>query len=637
MSNKHNSTNNIRNIAIIAHVDHGKTTLVDSMLKQSGTFRDNQLIAERAMDSNDLERERGITILAKCTSLMWVNSETDAEVKINIVDTPGHADFGGEVERILSMVNGVVLLVDASEGPMPQTKFVLSKALKLNLNPIVVINKVDRPDRRISEVVDEVFELFMALDANVQQLDFPIVYASGRAGWASLELTECMLSNENTSKDFIGSKTLNITPLFNLIIKHVPCPTGDPNDKFSMLVSTREYNSYLGRLLTGRIYSGKVKTNQTIKVLNRENKIIENARITKILSFKGLERVAVDMAEAGDIIAVAGLSNATVADTICDVELPLAIDSLPIDPPTLAMTFSINDSPLAGQEGSKLTSRVLGERLVREAEGNVAIRITQSSDKDAYEVAGRGELQLGVLIETMRREGFELSISRPRVLYKLDQNNLKLEPLEEIQVDVNDEFVGVVVQSLSLRKSEMTDMRASGSGKTRITFIGPSRGLIGYHGLFLTETRGTGLMNRIFHSYGAYRGHIEGRRNGVLISMEDGIASGYALWKLEDRGKMFIGHGEKVYKGMIIGEHNRDNDLEVNPIKGKQLTNIRAAGKDDAIRLTPPVIMTLEQAIAYIEEDERVEVTPKSIRLRKVELNVSLRKQAIKNSNKGSG
>ncbi len=609
----------IRNIAIIAHVDHGKTTLVDSMLKQSGTFRNNQLIAERAMDSNDLERERGITILAKCTSLQWADPETNQEIRINIVDTPGHADFGGEVERILSMVNGVVLLVDASEGPMPQTKFVLSKALKLNLNPIVVINKVDRPDRRISEVVDEVFELFMALEANDQQLDFPIVYASGRAGWASLKL-------EDKSED--------ITPLFNLIIKHVPPPLGDPNDRFSMLISTREYNSYLGRILTGRIYSGTVKTNQNVKVLNRENQLIENARITKILSFRGLERIATDMAIAGDIIAISGLSNATVADTVCDPEILVAIDSTPVDPPTLAMTFSINDSPLAGQEGSKLTSRVLGERLMREAEGNVAIKITQSSDKDAYEVAGRGELQLGVLIETMRREGFELSISRPRVLYKVDSNNIKLEPLEEIQVDVNDEFVGVVVQSLSLRKSEMIDMRISGAGKTRVTFIGPSRGLIGYHGLFLTETRGTGLMNRSFNSYGAYRGTIEGRRNGVLVSMEDGNSAGYALWKLEDRGKMFIGHGEKVYKGMIIGEHNRDNDLEVNPIKGKQLTNIRAASKDDAIRLTPPVIMTLEQAIAYIEEDERVEVTPKSIRLRKVELNVTDRKRSSKNSSK---
>jgi GTP-binding protein len=608
----------IRNIAIIAHVDHGKTTLVDSMLKQSGTFRSNQMVAERAMDSNDLERERGITILAKCTSLVWHDSHNTQDVRINIVDTPGHADFGGEVERILSMVNGVVLLVDASEGPMPQTKFVLSKALNLGLNPIVLINKVDRPDRRVSEVVDEVFELFIALGATDQQLDFPIIYASGRAGWAALQL-------EDEHKD--------ISPLFDLILKHVPPPEADPNKPFSMLITTREYNPYLGRILTGRIYSGTVKTNQTIKVLNRENLIIENGRISKILSFRGLERVPTDIASAGDIIAIAGLNNATVADTVCDIEIENSIPSTPVDPPTLAMTFSINDSPLAGQEGSKLTSRVLGERLIREAEGNVAIRVNQSEDKDSYEVAGRGELQLGVLIETMRREGFELSISRPRVLYKTDTNQVKQEPIEEIQVDVNDEFVGVVVQSLSQRKAEMTDMRVSGGGKTRVTFLGPSRGLIGYHGQFLTETRGTGIMNRIFHSYGEYRGNIEGRRNGVLISMEDGDAAGYALWKLEDRGKLFISHGERLYKGMIIGEHSRDNDLEVNPIKGKQLTNMRASGKDDAIRLTPPVIMTLEQAIAYIEEDELVEVTPKSIRLRKIALNSIDRKKANKNSN----
>ncbi len=605
----------IRNIAIIAHVDHGKTTLVDSMLKQSGTFRVNQAVAERAMDSNDLERERGITILAKCTSLLWHDAHTNEDIRINIVDTPGHADFGGEVERILSMVNGVVLLVDASEGPMPQTKFVLSKALKLGLNPIVLINKVDRPDRRISEVVDEVFELFMALGANDKQLDFPIMYASGRAGWAAMQL-------EDEHKD--------VSPLFDLILKHVPAPDSDPNGPFSMLITTREYNPYLGRVLTGRIYCGTVKINQTVKVLNRESTLIENGRISKILSFRGLERLPIDMASAGDIIAISGLNNANVADTVCAIEVMEAISSTPVDPPTLAMTFSINDSPLAGKEGSKLTSRVLGERLMREAEGNVAIRVTQSADKDAYEVAGRGELQLGVLIETMRREGFELSISRPRVLYKTNEHNARLEPIEEIQVDVNDEFVGVIVQSLSLRKAEMTDMRLSGAGKTRVTFLGPSRGLIGYHGQFLTETRGTGIMNRIFNSYGEYRGTIEGRRNGVLVSMEDGDAAGYALWKLEDRGNMFIGHGERVYRGMIIGEHNRDNDLEVNPIKGKQLTNMRASGKDDAIRLTPPVIMTLEQAIAYIEDDERVEVTPKSIRLRKVELNPVDRKRSSK-------
>lgn len=597
----------IRNIAIIAHVDHGKTTLVDNMLKQSGTFRANQAVAERAMDSNDLERERGITILAKCTSLVW------KDVCINIVDTPGHADFGGEVERILTMVDGVVLLVDASEGTMPQTKFVLSKALRLGLKPIVVINKIDRPDRRISEVVDEVFELFMALEATDEQLDFPIIYASGRAGLASINL-------EDTQKD--------LSPLFDLILSHVPEPIGDPEAAFSMLVTTREYNPYFGRVLTGRIQNGTIKTNQNVKVLNGDNAVLENTRISKILAFRGLERVAVDVAYAGDIVAIAGIQNATVADTICAVEIMEALPSLPIDPPTLSMTFSVNDSPLAGREGSKLTARVLGDRLMKEIESNVALRVSQTDEKDAFQVAGRGELQLGILIETMRREGFELSISRPRVLFKEDESGKKLEPIEEIQIDVDDEFVGVVVKSLALRKAEMTDMRPSGGGKTRVTFLGPSRGLIGYHGQFLTETRGTGVMNRIFHNYAPYKGPIEGRRNGVLISNGDGEAAAYSLWNLEDRGKMFINPNDAVYQGMIIGEHNRDNDLEVNPLKVKQLSNVRASGKDEAMKLIPPTILTLEQAISYIQNDERVEVTPKSIRLRKALLNPNDRKRS---------
>ncbi|WP_250311994.1 translational GTPase TypA [Rickettsia endosymbiont of Oedothorax gibbosus] len=597
----------IRNIAIIAHVDHGKTTLVDNMLKQSGTFRANQEVAERAMDSNDLERERGITILAKCTSLMW------KDIRINIVDTPGHADFGGEVERILTMVDGVILLVDSSEGTMPQTKFVLSKALKLGLKPIVVINKIDRPDRRVSEVVDEVFELFLALEANNEQLDFPIIYASGRSGWASRHL-------DDEQKD--------LAPLFDLIVSHVPTPIADSEAPFSMLVTTREYNPYFGRVLTGRIHSGTIKTNQNVKALNRDNMTTENARISKILSFRGLERVAIDVAYAGDIIAIAGIQDATVADTICAPEVMVALPSLPIDPPTLSMTFGVNDSPLAGREGSKLTARVLGDRLMREIESNVAIQVSQTEEKDAFQVAGRGELQLGILIETMRREGFELSISRPRVLFKEDEQGKRLEPIEEIQVDVDDDFVGVVVKSLAIRKAEMTDMRPSGGGKTRVTFLGPSRGLIGYHGQFLTETRGTGVMNRVFHSYAPYKGAIEGRRNGVLISNGDGEAVAYALWNLEDRGKMFINPNELVYQGMIIGEHNRDNDLEVNPLKAKQLSNVRASGKDEAMRLIPPILMTLEQSISYIESDERVEVTPKSIRLRKAILSPNDRKKS---------
>jgi GTP-binding protein len=598
----------IRNIAIIAHVDHGKTTLVDTMLKQSGTFRENQQVAERVMDSNDLERERGITILAKCTSLMWQNR------RINIVDTPGHADFGGEVERILTMVDGVILLVDAAEGPMPQTKFVLGKALKLGLRPIVVINKIDRSDARAEEVLDEIFELFLALDANDQQLDFPILYASGRAGWAVNDLDE---------------EKKNINPLFDMIIRHVPVPDNDKAAPFTMLITTREYDPYLGRVLTGRVHSGTIKVNAPVKVLSRDGSLVETGRISKLLSFRGLERVPIEQAEAGDIIAIAGLEKATVSDTVGTSDLAKALPAQPIDPPTLAMTFSINDSPLAGREGSKLTSRMLGDRLKREAEGNVAIRITETVDKDAFEVAGRGELQLGVLIETMRREGFELSISRPRVLFQEDQETKqRFEPIEEVQIDVDDEFVGTVVEAMNNRKSELIDMRPSGGGKTRIIFHAPSRGLIGYHGQFLTDTRGTGIMSRVFHSYGPYKGPIEGRRNGVLISNGDGEAVAYALWYLEERGVLFVNPGAQVYQGMIIGENSRDNDLEVNPLKAKQLTNIRAAGKDEAIRLTPPRQLTLEQAISYIEDDERVEVTPKNIRLRKAILCPHERKKA---------
>lgn len=600
----------IRNIAIIAHVDHGKTTLVDAMLKQSGTFRANQNVAERAMDSNDLERERGITILAKCTSLVWKDS------RINIVDTPGHADFGGEVERILSMVDGVVLLVDAAEGPMPQTKFVLSKALKLGLRPIVVINKIDRSDARHEEVLDEILELFMALEANDDQLDFPIIYASGRSGW--------------TVKDLKDPRE-SIAPLFDLILKHVPAPFADTEKPFSMIVTTLEYDTYLGRILTGRIETGIAKVNMPIKVINRDGVLVESGRISKLLSFQGLERIPVDSAEAGDIIALAGLEKGTVSETIASPEVTTPLPARPIDPPTLAITFSINDSPLAGREGTKLTSRVLYTRLMKEAEGNVAIHIKETEGKDAFEVAGRGELQLGVLVETMRREGFELSISRPRVLYINDATtNERLEPHEEVVIDVDDEFSGTVIQSMAARKAEMTDMRPSGGGKTRIVFLAPSRGLIGYHGPFLNETRGTGIMSRIFHSYAPYRGAIEGRRNGVLVSNSDGDVTAYALWNLEERGKMFITPTEKVYEGMVIGEHNRDNDLDVNPVKGKQLSNVRASGKDEAIRLTPPLIMTLEQAISYIQDDERVEVTPKSIRIRKAHLNPNDRKRASK-------
>ncbi|HYG91293.1 MAG TPA: translational GTPase TypA [Azospirillum sp.] len=601
---------NLRNVAIIAHVDHGKTTLVDQLLKQSGTFRENQQVAERAMDSNDLERERGITILAKCTSVLW------NDLRINIVDTPGHADFGGEVERILSMVDGVVLLCDAAEGPLPQTKFVLGKALRLGLRPMVVVNKVDRPDARAHEVHDEVFDLFASLDASNEQLDFPTLFASGRNGWATKDL-------ENGARD-------SLTPLFELIRDHVPPPhhVGSEDAPFSMLATTLEANPYLGRILTGRIQSGKVKPNMAVKALSRDGKLIEQGRISKVLAFRGLERVPVDEAAAGDIVALAGLSQTTVADTICDPAVSEPLEAQPIDPPTLAMTFSVNDSPLAGREGDKVTSRMIRDRLYREAEGNVALQVRDTEGGDAFEVAGRGELQLGILIETMRREGYELSISRPRVLFKTDPlNGQRLEPIEEVVIDVDEEFSGAVVNKLAERKADLIEMRPSGGGKTRLVFHAPSRGLIGYIGEFLTDTRGTGIMNRLFHGYSPYKGTIAARRTGVLISNSDGTAVAYALWNLEDRGPMLIDPGVPVYQGMIVGEHTRGNDLEVNVIKGKQLTNIRTTSKDEAVRLTPPIQMTLERALSYISDDELVEVTPKSIRLRKRYLDPNERKR----------
>ena len=598
----------IRNVAIIAHVDHGKTTLVDCLLKQSGTFRDNQQVAERAMDSNDLERERGITILAKATSVVWKGT------RVNIVDTPGHADFGGEVERILSMVDGVVLLVDAAEGPLPQTKFVLGKALRLGLRPIVLINKVDRSDARPHQVHDEVFDLFAALEANDEQLDFPTLFASARQGWAATSL-------EAEHKD--------MEPLFDLILRHVPAPTIEADKPFRMLVTTLESDSFLGRILTGRIQSGSVRPNVILKALARDCGEIEQTRITKVLAFRGLERVALDQADAGDIVAIAGFKTATVADTICDLAVEWALPAQPVDPPTLAMNFMVNDSPLAGREGDKVTTRMIRARLMREAEGNVAIRVRDTDNTDSYEVAGRGELQLGVLIETMRREGFELAVGRPRVLFQTDATTgQRLEPIEEVVVDVDDAYTGVVVEQISIRKGELQDMRPSGAGKTRLVFYAPSRGLIGYHGEFLTDTRGTGVMNRIFHEYGPYRGPITGRRNGALISNAEGASVAYAMWNLEDRGPMMIEPGAKVYQGMIVGQHTRDNDLEVNVLKGKKLTNIRTHSKDEAVRLTPPIQMTLEKALAYINDDELVEVTPKSIRLRKNLLDPNDRKRA---------
>ena len=602
----------LRNIAIIAHVDHGKTTLVDQLFRQSGTFRDNQRIEERAMDSNDLEKERGITILAKCTSVEWDDHKGE-KTRINIVDTPGHADFGGEVERILSMVDGVILLVDSSEGAMPQTKFVTGKALALGLRPIVVVNKVDRPDERIQEVLDEVFDLFVSLDATDEQLDFPVLYASGRNGYASTDPS----AREGT-----------LTPMFETIVSHVREPKADVDGEFKMLVTLLDRDNFLGRILTGLVLSGPVKVNQQIHALNPDGKIVETGRASKIMSFRGLERVPVEEAKAGDIISIAGMTTATVADTIAEPSVTEPLQAQPIDPPTLSMRFSVNDSPMAGREGTKVTSRMIRDRLMREAESNVAVRITEAEDKDSFEVAGRGELQLGVLIETMRREGFELGISRPRVLFREDEKGQPTEPYETVVIDVDDEYSGTVVEKMAVRKGDMTDMRPSGGGKTRITFSAPSRGLIGYHGEFLSDTRGTGIMNRLFEKYGPHRGPIEGRKNGVLISNGAGEAVAYALGPLEERGILMVSPGEALYEGMIIGENAKPDDLEVNPMKSKQLTNFRSTGKDDAIRLTPPKRLTLEQAIAYIDNDEMVEVTPKNIRLRKRLLDPNERKKA---------
>ncbi|MEO1553630.1 MAG: translational GTPase TypA [Pseudomonadota bacterium] len=598
----------LRNIAIIAHVDHGKTTLVDCLLKQSGTFRENEATSERMMDSNDLEKERGITILAKTTSVVW------GDTRINIVDTPGHADFGGEVERILSMVDGAIVLVDAAEGPMPQTKFVVSKALKIGLRPIVAVNKIDKPERRPDEVIDEVFDLFDALGADDDQLDFPILYGSAKNGWMSTQYEE-----ERTDMD----------ELFDLVVKHVPEPKVEEGP-FRMLATTIGADNFLGRILTGRVSSGTVKPNQTVKVLARDGSLVESGRVSKVLAFRGLQREPIEIGEAGDIVSISGLQKANVADTFVDPSVTEPIEAQPIDPPTLSMTFRVNDSPLAGTEGDKVTSRVIWARLEKEAEGNVALKVERSADAEAFVVSGRGELQLAVLIETMRREGYELGVSRPQVVYKEGEGGERLEPIEEVVIDVDDEYSGAVVQKLSERKAEMVEMKQSGVGRTRMVFHAPTRGLIGYQGELMTDTRGTAIMNRVFLEYAPFKGKIQGRRTGTLIAMDKGEAVAFALWNLEDRGPMMIHPGAKVYQGMIIGEHTRDNDLEVNVLKGKKLSNVRASGTDEAVRLTPPLQMTLERSLAYIADDELVEVTPESIRLRKVYLDPHERKRAAK-------
>ncbi len=596
-----------RNVAIIAHVDHGKTTLIDAMLHQSGTFRANQQIENRVMDSNALEKERGITILAKCTSIMWKDQ------KINVIDTPGHADFGGEVERVLCMADSTLLLVDSAEGVMPQTKFVLSKALALGLKPIVIINKIDRQDARPDEVLNEIFDLFVSLNANEQQLDFPVLYAVGRDGW-------CV-------RDMDKDERKDLSPLFDLILEHVAPPKFDVEAPFTMLATLLDHSPYFGRMLTGRIYSGKAKNLMNFKAINLKGEVVEQGRLTKLHVFRGVDKVAVEEAIAGDIVSIAGLEKASVADTLCEISVVNPIKSTPIDPPTMAITLAVNDSPLAGTEGSKVTSRMIRDRLFSEAETNVAIKVKESDGKDAFEVGGRGELQLGVLIENMRREGFELSVSRPRVLFKKDESGNVLEPIEEVVVDVDDNYSGVVVEKLSTRKGEMIEMKPSTGGKTRIVFLVPSRGLIGYQSEFLTDTKGTGVINRIFHSYNAYKGEMKNVKNGALIATDPGEAVAYALWNLQDRGVMFIKPQQKVYTGMIVGENSKQGDLEVNVLKGKQLTNIRASGTDEAIRLTPPRLLTLEDMITYIGDDELVEVTPKSLRLRKKLLDPNDRKR----------
>nr|WP_321461514.1 translational GTPase TypA [uncultured Cohaesibacter sp.] len=605
---------NLRNIAIIAHVDHGKTTLIDELLKSSGMFRANQQTEERMMDSNDIERERGITILAKVTSLEHNGT------RINIVDTPGHADFGGEVERILNMVDGVIVLVDAAEGPMPQTKFVVSKALNLGLRPIVAINKIDKPEQRAEEVLDEVFDLFANLDADEHQLDFPVLYGSAKNGW--------MATDPNGPKD-------SLEPLFEMVVKHVPAPKVEEGE-FRMLATTIQADNFLGRILTGRILAGEVTPNMAVKALSRDGKLIEQGRISKVLAFRGLERAAIEKGEAGDIVSIAGLQKATVADTICAPSVSDAIQAQPIDPPTLSMTFRVNDSPLAGTEGDKVQSRVIRSRLLSEAEGNVALKVEEAQGTDAFIVSGRGELMLSILIENMRREGFELGVGRPQVVMQKDEHGKRLEPIEEVTIDVDDEYSGIVVQKMQERKADMAEMRPSGGGRTRLVFHAPTRGLIGYQSELLSDTRGTAIMNRLFHEYQPYKGEIASRNTGVLLSNGSGEAVAYALWQLEDRGPMMISPGTKVYEGMIVGEHTRGNDLDINVLKGKQLTNIRSAGKDDAIKLTTPLKLSLEAALSYIADDELVEVTPKSIRLRKILLDPNDRKRASRAAKKAS-
>ena len=595
----------LRNIAIIAHVDHGKTTLVDKLLRQSGTFRDNQQVEERVMDSNDLEKERGITILAKNTAIDYKGTH------INIVDTPGHADFGGEVERVLGMVDGVLLLVDAVEGPMPQTRFVTKKALALGLKPIVVVNKIDRPGSRPNWVVDHTFDLFDKLGATDEQLDFPIVYASALNGFAKLDLDD-------------GSETMD--PLFETVLKHVPPPSGDAEAPLQLQLAALDYSSYTGRLGVGRVLNGRIRPGQFVAVMNHEVQV-GSGRINQVLGFQGLERVPVDEAEAGDIVIISGIEDIGIGVTIADRDNPIGLPMLTVDEPTLTMDFMVNTSPLAGTEGKYVTSRQIRDRLQKELLTNVALRVEDTADSDLFRVSGRGELHLTILLENMRREGFELACAKPRVVYK-EIGGEKCEPYENLTIDLEDAHQGGVMEEIGRRRGELTNMESDGKGRTRLEYHIPARGLIGFQSDFLTMTRGTGLMSHVFDDYAPVKPDLPGRHNGVLVSQEDGEAVAYALWNLEDRGRMFVNPGEKLYEGMIIGIHSRDNDLVVNPIKGKQLTNVRASGTDEAVRLTPPIRLTLESAVEFIDDDELVEITPKSIRLRKRFLKEHERKRA---------
>ena len=584
----------IRNIAIIAHVDHGKTTLVDQLLRQSGTFRSNQQVEERVMDSNDLEKERGITILAKNTAIEYEGYH------INIVDTPGHADFGGEVERVLGMVDCVVLLVDAQEGPMPQTRFVTKKALALGLKPIVVINKIDKPSARPSWVIDQTFELFDNLGATDEQLDFPIVYASGLSGFAKLEETD---------------ESSDMRPLFETILKHTPAPSGSADETLQLQISQLDYDNYTGRLGIGRILNGRIKPGQVVAVMNHEEQVAQG-RINQLLGFQGLERVPLEEAEAGDIVIISGIEDIGIGVTITDKDNPKGLPMLSVDEPTLTMDFMVNTSPLAGTEGKFVTSRQIRDRLQKELLTNVALRVEDTADADVFRVSGRGELHLTILLENMRREGFELAVGKPRVVFR-EINGQKCEPYENLTVDVPDDNQGAVMEELGRRRGELTNMESDGNGRTRLEYHIPARGLIGFQGEFLTLTRGTGLMSHVFDDYAPVKPDMPGRHNGVLVSQEQGEAVAYALWNLEDRGRMFISPNDKVYEGMIIGIHSRDNDLVVNPLKGKKLTNVRASGTDEAVRLTTPIKLTLEGAVEFIDDDELVEITPQSIRLRK--------------------